>query len=187
MATSSVQYKQSLITVIVYIFPGWRSVVLIVWQMALFVRWPAHVHTFRHMNVVLYFQVCFFATRSRDICNEVGATAVPYVQLPISTATLTPTICQPHLFYCSTDRHQSPPFMLNGNVAWMCDKLTFPGFYDLVVIVDHQMHHARHGRYRGWMSETGTRVLHISDGGENRGTVCFCLFRFFKSRYKTSI
>jgi len=60
----------------------------------------------------------------------------------------------------------------------MCDKLTFPGFYDLVVIVDHQMHHARHGRYRGWMSETGTRVLHISDGGENRVQCAFVYFVF---------
>ena len=51
-------------------------------------------------------------------------------------------------------------------IAW---HLTFPGLYDFIVIVDHQMHHARHGWYQGSLSETGEHLLRISDGGVNNG------------------
>jgi hypothetical protein len=38
------------------------------------------------------------------------------------------------------------------------------------------MHHARHGRYQGSLSETRARILRISDGGENEAR---CAFRYF--------
>ena len=96
----------------------------------------------------------FFAVWSRDICNEVVATAVPYVRLPI--------------FYRSIKLYHLPTTLIlvwhwQASVAFVDAKwqryikawqLTFPALYDLIVIVDHQMHHARHGRYQWSLSET---------------------------------